>query len=272
MQRTLRLGILQIGTGPDKKQNLKKVNEKINDLEEKVDIIVTPEYLMGLKNGELSEEILEKNSEPLDSHFVNSMKNMAKQNNVSILFTTYRKEEDIYNSSVFVDGLGKIRGVYDKIHLFDAFNHEESNFFSPGQELVVFEWKDIKIGLATCFDLRFPELFRIMGFREADIVLVPSGFYEGEYKNEQWGTLISCRAHENNLFVAGINQPKPHFVGRSMVASPLGYNVAQFGSEERVDTIEVEMSEIAEAKRRMPIKKLMRTDLYKRYDPYSKEF
>lgn len=271
MSEKLKLGLLQFSTGPEKDLNLERVKEKIDGFKDRPDIVTTPEYLMGLENGEISKEILRKNSEPLDSNFVKSLKEEAKENGISILFTTYREEEGYFNSSVFVDENGKIKGVYDKIHLFDAFDHKESDFFRRGNEVVVFNWKNIRIGLATCFDLRFPELFRIMRFKGADIILVPSGFYTGEHKTEQWRTLISSRAHEDNLFVVGVNQPEPHFVGNSMVASPLGDEVRRLGKKEEMGMVEIDLKVIDKAKRKMPIKKLLRPDLYSRYDPYKSE-
>ncbi|KXA89929.1 hypothetical protein AKJ37_02685 [candidate division MSBL1 archaeon SCGC-AAA259I09] len=268
MPHQLKIALLQISTGPDKLQNLEKVNNSIDELGTDPDIVVTPEYLMGLQNGEISEEILNKNAETLDSEFVETLRRKAKEMNLSILFTTYRRENGFFNSSVFVDDSGDVLGVYDKIHLFDAFDHEESDFFNWGENIVVFDWKDFKIGLATCFDLRFPELFRIIRFKGADMVLVPSGFYAGPHKAEQWRTLISARAHENNFFVVGVDQPKPYFVGESMVASPLGYEVDRMGKEEGVRTVEIDMQEVEEAWRNMPMEKLLRADYYKKYEPY----
>ncbi len=268
MPKKLKLGLLQFSTAPEKDQNLEIVKEKIDGFKTKPDIAITPEYLMGLEEGELSKEILERNSEPIESNFVKSFKEEAKKNSISILFTTYSKEEEYFNSSIFVDERGKIRRIYNKTHLFDAFNHKESDFFRRGNEIVVFSWKNIKIGLATCFDLRFPELFRIMRFKGADIILIPSGFYAGEYKVEQWRTLVSSRAHENNFFVVGVNQPEPHFVGNSMVASPLGYEVERLSGKEETSIVEIDLEEIDKARGKMPVKKLLRTDFYRRYDPY----
>lgn len=268
MTSQINLGLLQISTGPSKERNLEKVTESIDNLESDLDILVTPEYLMGLEDGIPSEELVKRNAMSVDSDFFDVLKEKAEETNTSILFTAYRKENGIFNSSIFVDETGSIRGVYDKIHLFDAFGYKESEIFQPGDDVVTFEWQDIGIGLATCFDLRFSELFRIMMFAGADLVLVPSGFYSGTYKENQWETLISARAHENNLFVVGVNQPKPHFVGKSTVASPLGYEVESLGENEEFRTVKIDMNEVRDSKEKMPMDKSPRFDLYREFDPY----
>lgn len=265
----IKLGLLQIRTGPDKWENLEKVKGLIENLKDKTDIIITPEYLMGLQDGEITTKILNENAEDIESEFVQTFRKKAEEANISLLLTTYRPvENDYFNSSVFVNNEGEIRAVYDKIHLFDAFEHKESKFFRHGEKVEVFNWKNYKIGLATCFDLRFPELFRIMQNKGADIVLVPSGFYSGPYKSNQWRTLIGARAHENNFFVVGVNQPEPNFVGESLVCSPLGYEVDKLGTSEETKIVEIEMSEVKEAGNKMPMSKLIRSDFYKNYEPY----
>ncbi len=269
MPKTIKLGLLQIKTGPDKRDNLEKVSGLIDDFDDRPDIVITPEYLMGLREGEITTGILEENAESLESEFVQTLAGKAEELGVAMLLTTYRPVEgDFFNSSVFVDSEGEVRAVYDKIHLFDAFEHKESEFFRHGEDVVVFDWGDYKIGLATCFDLRFPELFRIMQIKGADIVLVPSGFYQGSYKSNQWRTLIGARAHENNFFVAGVNQPQPYFVGESMVCSPLGYEVDKLGVGEESKIVEIRMGEVEEAKNNMPIIDLLRSDIYRDFKPY----
>lgn len=269
MSDRIKLGLLQIRTGPDKWKNLEKISNLIDDLKDKADIIITPEYLMGLQDGEITPGILNENAEDIESEFVQTLCKKAEEANVSLLLTTYRPvEDDYFNSSVFVNSEGNIRAVYDKIHLFDAFEHEESKFFRHGEKVEVFDWKNYKIGLATCFDLRFPELFRIMQIKGADIVLVPSGFYSGPYKSNQWRTLIGARSHENNFFVVGVDQPQPHFVGESLVCSPLGYKVDKLGKNEESKVVEIEMDELGEARNNMPMDKLIRSDFYKNNEPY----
>lgn len=265
MATKISLGLLQIRTSKNREQNLEKAENAIDELDNTPDIFITPEYLMGLKNGNPTRDLVEKNAVSVKSEFFNSLKDKAREMGVSILFTAYLKKDGYFNSSVFVNETGKIQRVYKKIHLFNAFGHKESDLFKRGEEIVVFDWKNSKIGLAMCFDLRFPELFRIMAFMGADLILVPSGFYSGIHKIEQWRSLIQSRAHENNMFVVGVNQPEPYFIGRSTVASPLGYEVGSLGKSEELKIVEVDMGEVPEARKEIPIEKLIRSNLYGGY-------
>lgn len=268
MEKQVKLGLLQISSGPDMGENLKKLSRAIGKLEKHPDIVITPEYFTGLKDGKPTVEMVKKNAIDLDSDLVDKMKEKAKEIDSALLFTVYLEEKGFYNASIFLNSSGEIEGVYRKTHLFDAFGHIESELFSPGEKVEVFDWRDYRMGLATCFDLRFPELFRIMSHKGADLVLVPSGFYSGEHKAEQWRTLIQSRAHENNFFVIGVNQPEPHFVGESMAASPLGYGVERLGGREEVRTIEIGLEEVNESKETLPINRLSRPDFYRSYEPY----
>ena len=269
MPESLQIGMLQMDAGPDKEVNLERIGEGISDLRGNPDIVVTPEYMMGMEDGGVTRELVRKNSEPMRSGYVSKARELAEANGVALLTTAYVEEEDdIYNTSIFIKEDGEIGGTYRKVHLFDAFGHRESDLFSWGDGVTVVNWNGIKVGLATCFDVRFPELFRIMNFRGADLILVPSGFYAGEHKGKQWETLINARAHENNFFVAGVNHPEPHFVGRSIVSSPLGYEVERFGGDEEYGLVEVDLGEIKESRERMPIKKLARHKFYRRFAPY----
>ena len=269
MSESLQIGMLQMDAGPDKDENLERVGEGTSDLGGSPDIVVTPEYMMGIIDGKVTEELIQKNSEPLKSEYISTVRKIAEDHDVALLTTLYEEDEgEIYNTSVFIGRDGDLKGKYRKVHLFDAFGYKESDLFARGGEVTVIEWKDLKIGLATCFDLRFPELFRIMNSRDTDIVLIPSGFYEGEYKTEQWKAIINARAHENNFFVAGVNHPKPHFVGNSMVSSPLGYEVERFGGTEESGIVELEIHDIAESEKRMPINELTQPNFYKRFAPY----
>ena len=272
MTGSIKLGLLQMDAGPDKHDNLERIETGLSEIDGEPDIVVTPEYMMGMEDGKVTKDLVRDNSEPIDGRYVSTAKDMAKEHGVALLTTAYvRDGKNVYNTSIFTDEEGEIAGAYRKMHLFDAFGYKESDLFSRGDEVTVIDWRDIKIGLATCFDVRFPELFRILNFRGADLVLVPSGFYEGEHKGDQWKALINARAHENNFFVAGVNHPEPHFVGESIVSSPLGYEVTLLGEDEEFRTVEIDLDEIEESEKRMPINKLTRPDLYKRFSPYDGE-
>lgn len=269
MTGSIKIGLLQIGAGSSKEETLQKFDEALSDLEGQPDIIVSPEYFMALRDGDLTHEVLRENAEPIDSEYVNTLLERAKNLECSLVFNIYRKGEDgFYNTTIFAGEEGEIRGKYDKIHMFDAFGHKESDFFEFGEDIEIFEWREYKIGLAVCHDLRFPELFRVMSHMGADIIIVTSAFYFGPYKSKQWHSMINARAHENNTFIISVNQPEPHFMGESVIASPLGYEVKNLGKEEKSKTVEIDMEDLSESNRKVPVNYMTRPEIYKKYKPY----
>lgn len=268
MGEKINIGIMQIRCGPNKDLNLKKAVDGLEGLKGQVDIAVLPEYLMGHQNGSATVELVEKLAEPLDSPYVNTLRNKAQELGISILFTMHLKQNGYFNSAIFVDEKGEIRGVYNKTHLFDAFGFNESRTFKRGEEIVVIDWKKYKMGLAICFDIRFPELFRIMRFLGSHIILVPSAFLAGPHKVDQWIALIRARAHENNLFVVAVNQPSPYFIGKSMVVSPFGNEIVSLKEDEEIRIAEIDISEVFEAREKVPTHRLTRFDMYNKYRPY----
>ncbi len=265
----MKIGLLQIGAGSNKEESLQKFDKALSNLERKPDIVVSPEYFMALREGELTQRVLNENAEPVDSEYVNAFLERAKNLRCSLVFNIYRKDDNrIYNTTLFADEEGNIKGKYDKIHMFDAFDHKESDFFEFGENIEVFERSGCKIGLAVCHDLRFPELFRVMSHMGADIIIVTSSFYSGPYKSNQWHSMIKARAHENNTFIISVNQPQPHFMGESVIASPLGYEVKNLGKEEKSKTVEIDMEDLSKSRQKVPINNMTRPRIYKKYRPY----
>ena len=116
----------------------------------------------------------------------------------------------VYNTAVAFDAEGRLAAAYRKIHLFDALGQRESDQVAPGDEPVVTELGGLRVGILTCYDIRFPELARALVARGADLIVVPAGWAAGLFKEEHWVTLVRARAIENTVWVAAADQvPDP---------------------------------------------------------------
>jgi predicted amidohydrolase len=145
-------------------------------------------------------------------------------------------EKELANTSVHVDPSGELRAVYRKVHMFDVEidgrSYNESQVEQAGEEIVLSETVDgVELGLAICYDLRFPELFRILAVRGARVVALPSAFTLATTR-DHWETLLRARAIENQTFVIAANQVGrhpggQHSGGRSMIVDPWGVVLAQ---------------------------------------------
>jgi len=125
--------------------------------------------------------------------------------------------------------------------------------------------KGLTVGLAVCFDLRFPELFRQMTYKGVNLFIVPSAWYKGEYKLEQWRILTKARAHENASYLVAVDQTHPFFVGHSIVVSPMACTIHEAEEEHTTFIVELERKEIEKAKESMPIIRLAKPNLYRSF-------
>ncbi len=158
-----------------------------------------------------------------------------------------------YNSSYLVSPGGDVLANYRKVHLF-GYNSKETQILTPGDTVAVAETPIGKIGLATCYDLRFPELFRVMAERGAEIFLVCSAWPYPRL--EHWLMLNRVRALENQCFLissnsVGMNQGI-QFVGHSMISDPWGTILASAGDIEVIIKSEIDLVELETARQQFP--------------------
>jgi deaminated glutathione amidase len=196
------------------------------------DLVVFPEAFMR-DFGEAGADVAAF-AEPLDGPFVTRLAELAREHDVTLLagmFETSDDPERPYNTLVLVDGDG-LRTSYRKIHLYDSFGYRESDRLTAGGlEPVVTEVAGFRVGLMTCYDLRFPELARALVDQGAELLVVPSAWVAGPVKVHHWRTLLTARAIENTVFVAAAGQPGPRYTGHSMVVAPDGEVLVEAGAE-----------------------------------------
>jgi predicted amidohydrolase len=114
-----------------------------------------------------------------------------------------------------------------------------------------------------CYDLRFPEMSRILTVKGADVLVAPSGWVAGEMKEEHWQTMIKARAIENGSYVVAPDQVGNIYCGRSMVVDPFGVMLVDMGQREGVEVVEIDKSRVQQVRRSLPLLKNRRTDVYK---------
>jgi len=164
--------------------------------------------------------------------------------------------------------------TYRKIHLFDAAPddaapaYQESATIAAGDAIVTAEVDGLTLGLATCYDLRFPELFRALALRGAQVFLLPSAFTL-ETGRDHWEPLIRARAIENGCYVVAADQvgtfpPKRATFGRSLIVDPWGTVLAQAPDYPCVITAEIDTDRVADVRRRIPSLANRRPDVYER--------
>jgi len=166
-------------------------------------------------------------------------------------------------SSLFINASGQIKHTYNKIHLFDVDvgdekgSYRESNYYSPGKTPVLFDLGAARIGMAVCFDLRFPNLFQEYKKQGANVILLPSAFTALTGK-KHWEILLRARAIETQCFIVAPNQVGTHDDGRvtwghSMIVSPDGDVLLDLKQEQGVATYDINIASVELLRATMPL-------------------
>ena len=220
---------------------------------EKADLIVFPEMFMALpEQGRSLAEV----AETLGGPFVNSLAELARKFRLHIVSGFWEAapgDHRVYNTAVILSTEGKILGCYRKVHLFDALSIRESDRMIAGNALPpLFTISGLEVGVAICYDLRFPELFRNLALRGAHVIVVPSAWYAGPLKEEHWLTLLKSRAIEHTIYIVGANLTGGAFSGRSSIFDPFGVQIAGTGESPGLVIGRIDLERIKEVRTKLP--------------------
>jgi predicted amidohydrolase len=217
------------------------------------DLVVLPELW---PNGGFTYLLWDTTAQPLDGPLVQQLKDAAREASVVLhggSFIERHSDGSLTNTAVVIDGDGSLNAVYRKIHLF-GFVDGEPKYLAPGDEVVVAETSVGRLGLATCYDLRFPEMFRLLADADADVFVVPAAWPEPRIGH--WSVLARARAIENQLPLIAVNSAGTHggvpMGGASLVVDALGATLAEAGSGERVIRAEIDLAHTREWRERFP--------------------
>jgi predicted amidohydrolase len=225
-------------------------------------LIVLPEKWSLLGPGEL----LAARAEPLDSSSaVAAAQGWARQHSAFLLAGSVGERvagsDRIANTSVLIDPDGAVAATYRKVHMFDVdvggVAYRESEHEQPGEETVTAPLSDdVELGLTVCYDLRFPELFRVLALAGAGVITVPSAF-TATTGEPHWEVLLRARAIENQLFVIGANQvgeAPPHYEswGHSVIVDPWGTVLATVERGEGVAVADLDFAALDDIRQKLP--------------------
>lgn len=256
----MRVALVQMSATTDKTANLKVIDRLVAEAaESRPDLVMLPEAVMHDFGG--PDLPLGDAAEPLDGPFVAELQRLARLHATTIvagMFESVPGDDRPYNTLVALDGDG-VQGAYRKTHLYDAFGFKESDRLVAGApEAVVVPVADLKVGLMTCYDLRFPEMARALVDAGADTLAVPAAWVAGEHKVDHWQTLLRARAIENTCFVVSAAQCGKKYCGHSAAIDPMGVVVASLEDEEAVTTATLASGAIFGARQQNPALALRR--------------
>jgi len=271
MKTSFEIALCQMNVVDNKDMNLKKAVSMIEEASiHGAEIVVLPEmFNCPYENDKFIEYAEEKET----SKSLGEISKAAYNNNVYVVAGSVPELLDgkLYNSSFIFDSNGRIIDVYRKMHLFDIHVDEgiiytESETITPGDKVTVVDNPMIKFGVAICFDIRFPELFRLMVMDGAELIIVP-GAFNMTTGPVHWETTIKARAIDNQTYVAAVSPARNldlSYVayGHSMIVDPWGKILEKADEDEMIVYAVIDGGYVKKVRDELPILKNRREDIY----------
>lgn len=230
---SLHAAVIQYAPTTNKADNLQRIQDLVAEAAQHgAELAVLPEYAT-FTSPQMDTAFIDS-AEELDGASVAALRKLSADKNMTLIAGVNEPDGRgrIYNTLVGIQS-GEIKATYRKIHLYDAFGTRESQWVTPGsiQKPQLLEINGLKIGMQTCYDLRFPEVSRILVDAGADVLAVPAEWIPGPLKEFHWTTLLRARAIENTVYVVAADQSAPTGVGHSMIIDPMGVSLATIGDD-----------------------------------------
>ncbi|MDD1689516.1 MAG: carbon-nitrogen hydrolase family protein [Methanoregula sp.] len=202
-------------------------------------------------------------AEDCDGTVVSILRELAKENHIGILGSFREKNDPLpKNTAIAIGGDGRVLAKYAKVHLFSPGGEHDG--FSPGSELGIFALGPLTCGIAICYDLRFPELFRLYAEKGVQVVFVPAAWPARRMKH--WELFVTARACENQMYVVGINTsgvtPVDTYTGGSMTVDPSGTVICRANEAEQLLFCDLDLDVVRKVRSTFPVTKDKREDLY----------
>lgn len=281
----MRIAVIQMSAQPDVEENLALIRKYIAAAAaNNADLVVFPEAAMfPFDNGRLDQV-----AQPLDGPFATAVIDTARTHNITAVVGMFTPADVVYRNPAGdiveeqPEGSGetnKIRRVYNtllvagpdvvthynKIHTYDAFGYHESDTVKPGNRRVTFEVQGVTVGLATCYDIRFPGHFIDLANAEAKVIVVPTSWADGPGKLEQWRVLTAARALDSTSYLVAAGQARPGSpdrygqpdgptgIGHSVVIGPDGSKLAETGYMAQVLTVDIDPNHVDKVRKGLPV-------------------
>jgi predicted amidohydrolase len=217
------------------------------------DLLVLPEGILARDIAD--PDIVLRTAQPVDGPFVTQLLDASRGSALTIMTSVHVPAEQgrVWNLLIVVRD-GRIVARYKKLHLYDAFSAMESANVMPGAEIPpLVEISGLKVGLMTCYDVRFPELARRLALDGADVLVLPSAWVKGPLKEAHWEVLVTARALENTCYVVAVGECGERNIGNSLVVDPLGVAVARAAEAPVLVFAELDPARIVHARKVLPV-------------------
>ena len=268
----IRAAAVQLNSTADKARNLEAAERLVRDAAAAgAELAVLPEKWNLLAAG----EELDAGAEPLDGPSVEAARSWSRELGIHLVAGSFAERVEgsdrLFNTSLHITPAGEVAASYRKIHLFDVdvggVSYRESEREAPGEEIVTSDAGPVRLGMTVCYDLRFPELYRILALRGATVMTVPSAFTEPTGQGH-WHVLVRARAIENQAFVVAagqVGEAPPHYrsFGHSLIAGPWGEVLAEAPDGPGIAVADLDFDELHRVRTDLPSLANRQPDTYR---------
>ena len=273
MKKKFRAAIVQMKSSEEKEHNLAYSVKLIDEAaKRKARLICFPEFQMAYSPAEQKTESLHRIAEKISGNFVSTLSNSARQNKINVIATMYEiintneKSQKVFDTGIIINELGKVQSIYRKVHLYDALGFKESKKLLAGSIIEKPSKTSVgNLGLQICYDMRFPEISRILTVNGANILVSPSAWVAGFMKKVHWEVMVRARAIENGVYVLAPNQVGNIYCGHSMAIDPFGATVLDMKNRQGIEYVDIDTAKIDTTRRTLPLLMNRRTDVYRNH-------
>jgi predicted amidohydrolase len=268
---TMRVAAVQMSCGPDCDENFRRAGDLVGSAAaDGAELVVLPELFASLDRN----SVMRTKGEPVDGPTCSWAAGIARSHSIWLVAGSFieRDGDRLFNTSCLFDPNGKLRATYRKIHLFDIEFGDtisrESDTFSPGEHPATATLHDAVVGMTICYDLRFPELFRVETLLGATIITVPSAFTAATGP-DHWEVLLRARAIENQVAIVaaaqwGTGPDGTQRHGHALIVDAWGRVLADAGGKgDTVIAVDIDLDEIRAIRARVPSLANRRPEAYR---------
>lgn len=218
-----------------------------------VDLLVLPEGILARDIAD--PDLVLKAAQPLDGPFVSQLLAASAGNQMTTMMSVHTPAPGgrAWNVLISIRD-GEIISEYRKLHLYDAFSSQESKNVTAGKEVPpLVEVAGFKVGLMTCYDVRFPELARRLVLDGAEVLVLPAAWVKGPLKEMHWEVLVTARALENTTYMVAVGECGERNIGNSMVVDPLGVAIARAAEAPALVFAQLDKDRLVHARKVLPV-------------------
>ncbi|WP_151992898.1 deaminated glutathione amidase [Buttiauxella massiliensis] len=226
-------------------------------------LLVLPEAVLARDDSD--PDLSVKSAQTMDDEFIDKLCEQSRNDNLTTILTLHIKTTvgRAANTLLVIRG-GEVIARYQKLHLYDAFNVQESRLVDAGEVLPpLIEVEGFKVGLMTCYDLRFPEMALSLALAGADVLVLPAAWLRGPNKEMHWSTLLAARALDTTCYVVASGECGNKNIGHSRVVDPLGVVIASANQRAALIYAELDGEYLTEVRAMLPVLKNRRFGLPK---------